>query len=128
MTGDNQPSAWSTSHQGHVWAIVKGADGSTFWVGTHLNGGARKHGLDRGQIQERIVATAPDEAQIRVQDISQHSSVAIQAIHTHQDLGGEKLVRRRIPGENLENSFQFCPVVAIASSPKRAQELMRMRL
>jgi len=128
MTGDNQPHTRSTSGEGHLWAIVKGADGSTFWVGRHLHGRARNNGLDRGQIQERIVATAPDEAQMRVQDISEHSSVAIQAIHTHQDLGGEKLVRRRIPGDHLESLFQFFPVVAIARSPKCAHELMGMRL
>ena len=54
MTGDYQPHTRPTSGQGHVWTIVKRADGSTFWVATHLHGGAGKHGLDRGQIQERI--------------------------------------------------------------------------
>ncbi len=128
MTGDNQPHMRPTSGQRNVWAIVKGAEGSTFWVGTHLNRGAGKNRLDRCQIQESIVATASDEAQSRVQDICQHSGVAIQAIQTHQELGGEKLLRRRIPGDNLESSFQFFAVVAIARSPKRAHELMRMRL
>src|SRR6266702_3077430 len=128
MTGDNQPSAWSTSNQGHVWAIVKGAQGSTFWMGTHLHGGARQNRLHHCQIQERIVTTAPDDAHTRVQDVSEHSGVAIQAIQTHQDLGEEKLVRRRIAGDHLESPFQFCAVVAIARSPKRAQELMGMRL
>ncbi len=37
-------------------------------------------------------------------------------------------MRRRIRGEHLESSLQFCTVVAIARFPKRAQELMRMRL
>ncbi len=128
MTGDNQPHTRSTSGQGHVWTIVKGAGGSTFRVGTHLHGRAGKNRLHHCQIQQSIVTTAPDDAHSRVQDLSEHSSVAIQAIQTHQDLGGEKFVRRRIPGDHLESPLQFCAVIAIARSPKGAQELMGMRL
>ena len=82
MSGDNQPHTRSTSGQGHVWTIVKGAGGSTFWVGTHLHGGACQNRLHHCQIQQSIVTAAPDDARTRVQDLSEHSSVAIQAIQT----------------------------------------------
>src|SRR2546425_6058453 len=58
VTGDNQPNAWSTCDEGHFRAIVKGAEGSTFWMGTHLNRRARKNCLYDCQIQESIVTTA----------------------------------------------------------------------
>ncbi len=93
-----------------------------------LNRGACKNRLDHCQIQESIVTTAPDNVQIGVQNLRQHSSVAVQAIQTDQDPGEEKLLRRRIPANHLKSAFEFSPVVTIARSPKGAQELMRMCL
>ena len=102
----------------------QGTGGSTFRMGTDHSGRARQHRLNFGQIQQRIIAAPCNEAQTRVQDLAQHSSVAIQAVQTHQDLRGEKRVRRRIRGENLESSLQFCTVVAIARSPEMGSGLI----
>ncbi len=128
MTGHNQSHARSSRREGDVRAIVEGTGGATFRMGTDHSGRARQHGLNFCQIQQRIIAAPCNEAQTRVQDIHQHSSVAIQAVQTHQHLGGEKCVRRRILSDHLQSALQFCAVVAIARSPKGAQELMGMRL
>src|SRR5450759_1134611 len=43
-------------------------------------------------------------------------------------VGGEELVRGRIPDHHLDRSFQFFSVIPIASSPKGTQEVMGMSL
>src|SRR5216684_6973627 len=128
MTGDDQPNVRSSRREGAVRAIVKGTQSSTFRMSANFNGRTRQNRLDRNQIQESIVTTAPDESHICVQDIFEYSGVAIQAIQPHQDLGEEELVRRCVTGDDLESPLQFFPVIAVARSPKRAQELMRMGL
>jgi hypothetical protein len=80
MAGNNQSNSRSACREGNVWAIVKGTQGSTFRMGTNLDGRTRQNRLNFCQIQERIIAAPSNEAQTRVQDIGQDSSVAIQAI------------------------------------------------
>src|SRR6266571_2678662 len=82
MTGDDQPDAWASCHKGDVRAIIEGTGGPTFRMGADLDRRTRQNRLDRSQIQQPIVTTAPDEAQIHVQDNSEHCGVAIQPIQT----------------------------------------------
>ena len=128
MTGDDQPNVRSSCHEGDIRAIVKGTQSATFRMRANFKGRTRQNRLDDCQIQESIVTTAPDEPHICVQDIFEDSGVAIQAIQPHQDLGEEEFVHRCVPGDDLESPLQFFPVIAVASSPKSTQELMRMGL
>ena len=97
-------------------------------MGTDINRRARQNRLNFCSIQQRIVATAPDDAQTCVQHIDQHRSIAIQAIQPHLNLGRQKLVRRRVPDKNQARPFQFLPVVSIATSPKRVNVIIKWAL
>lgn len=118
----------SSCRQGDVRAVVKGTHGSTFRMGADLDGRSRQYCLNVCSIQHALFAAPPDEAQTGVQDIAQDSSVTMQAIQPDQHVGGKKLVRRRIRDEKRQGAFQFSPIVTIARSPKRAQDVMGMRL
>ena len=128
MGGHYQAHAGSSWGQGNALAIIERARHPTFRMGTHLIRCMCKCLLDDLQIQETVVTTAGNHAEIGGQNIEERSSVAIETIETKQHGSRRKPQFGRIVSDHRNGPQQFATVIPIARSPKRTQELVSMCL
>src|SRR5205807_1963293 len=78
------------------------------------------------QIEQVVGPTSYDHARLSREHIEEGCHITVQAIQSHKHRGGSKPKVCGIAGDGPDRSSQFPPIIPIACSAKRGEQLMSM--
>jgi hypothetical protein len=127
-TGSHQQAdSWSRRRKRNVRTIKEYAGHLAFRMGAGRGRRPGQDGLHRRKIKQRVVLVARTHSHLRRQHIEKRSSIAVEAIETHQETRMWDLHLFGILGEDGEHPQPFAPVIAIASPAKGSWKLPAKR-